>query len=85
MTSKNTQEKPVVQCPHCNDFVIIEELNCKIFRHGIFIKDGKQLDPHLSKEMCNYFFSEKMIYGCGKPFRIIVFNNELKTEMCDYI
>jgi hypothetical protein len=25
----------VVICPHCNEPVIIEKINCAIFRHGV--------------------------------------------------
>ena len=25
----------IVECPHCNEPIIIEKLNCGIFRHGI--------------------------------------------------
>ena len=24
----------IVKCPHCEEFVLIEKLNCCIFRHG---------------------------------------------------
>jgi len=75
----------VIQCPHCKDFVFIEELNCKIFRHGAFISNGEQIDPHSSKEKCDFFISNKMIYGCGKPFKIIEDNNTFKAEICEYV
>ena len=60
----------VVSCPHCLKPVLIEELNCKIFRHGTFIVNGQQMNPHETKEVCDYFVANKMIYGCGKPFQI---------------
>jgi hypothetical protein len=60
----------IVICPHCKDPIIIEKINCGIFRHGEF-KNGKQIDPHLSKEMCDKLIKNKSIYGCGKPFKII--------------
>jgi hypothetical protein len=75
----------VLQCPHCNDFFILLEINCAIFRHGIYKADKKQIDPHLSKEICDYYVENDLIYGCGKPFRVITKNNELTTEICDYI
>jgi hypothetical protein len=80
-----TECEVIVKCPHCNDFVVIEKMNCKIFRHGILISNGTQIDPHASKELCNFFLYKKMIYGCGKPFRIIERENILITEICDYI
>jgi hypothetical protein len=78
-------EKPILVCPHCNEFIIIEELNCKIFRHGVLIIDGTQIDPHCSKEMCDYYISSKLIYGCSKPFQVIEVNGILDTVVCDYI
>jgi len=73
-------------CPHCKELVLIEQLNCCIFRHGILIESGKQIDPHASKELCDYYIEKNKIYGCGKPFQIIKNeNNELIAVICDYI
>ena len=74
-----------VQCPHCNGTVIVEQLNCKIFRHGIFKKNGKQIDPHAKKEECNEYIEKDLIYGCGKPFRVIEKEDKYEAEICDYI
>lgn len=76
----------VVSCPHCQSPILIEQLNCKIFRHGIFITNGQQMNPHETKEVCEYFVANKMIYGCGKPFRIIsAINGSLVAIVCGYI
>ena len=83
--SKCNNVNIIIICPHCFDPIIIDELNCCIFRHGTLIESGKQIDPHSSIELCNYYINEKKIYGCGKPFRIVVENNEYKVEICDYI
>ena len=44
------------QCPHQDCKLLIEvkkkEINCKIFRHGIYKDNYKILDPHLKKEEC---------------------------------
>ena len=40
---KNMKDQPILQCPHCNDFIIIEKINCGIFRHGYIIKNGIQI------------------------------------------
>lgn len=47
----------VVTYPHCNGFIIINKINCSIFRHAIFKKNGKQINPHATKQMCksSYF------------------------------
>ena len=80
-----TEKDFVVICPHCNLFIIIQEINCAIFRHGIFIKDNKQINSHSTKEECDNYTKNNLIIGCGKPFKIIKTNEEYKTIICDYI
>jgi len=75
----------IVSCPHCNEPIIIEQLNCCIFRHGIFKTTGLQICPHSSKELCEYYTNNNLIFGCGNPFKIIKHNNEYKAIICDYI
>jgi len=75
----------IVSCPHCNSQILIEQLNCKIFRHGIFKSNNTQINPHSSKKDCDYYINNDLIYGCGRPFRIVEINNELETEICEYI
>ena len=76
----------VVSCPHCKDHILIEKLNCCIFRHGAFINNGQQIPPHSTKEVCDSFVSNNMIYGCGKPFRVIINDKkEYVAIICDYI
>ena len=60
-----------VNCPHCLSIVEIQEINCSIFRHGVYKLNYWQIDPHLNKEQCDYLFNNNLIYGCGKPFCII--------------
>jgi hypothetical protein len=74
-------EQLIVVCPHCSDQVIIEELNCCIFRHGINKNTLEQINPHALKEECDYLFENNLIYGCGKPFKIV----DKKAVVCDYI
>lgn len=81
------EDAKIVKCPHCGDLVIVQELNCKIFRHGIYRKTGEQMDPHSRKEICDRFFAEEKIWGCGKPFRVLFKETEgvFVAEMCDYL
>ena len=76
-----------ISCPHCQDVILIylKELNCHIFRHGIYKNNHKQIDPHLDKKTCDYLSQNKLIYGCGKPFKIVKENNDFFAEICDYI
>ena len=82
-------ENILVKCVHCEDLIIInkKDFNCKIFRHGVYKSNNKQIDPHFCKEECDRLFNEGLIYGCGKPFRLIIDKKEDKfgTEKADYI
>ena len=85
---KNLEEihsEIIVVCPHCNIPILIEKLNCFIFRHGIFIKNGQQIPPHSNKNECDYYIQNNLIYGCGKPFRIIKENQQYLAIICEYI
>jgi hypothetical protein len=81
----NISEQPILKCPHCNEFIIISKINCGIFRHGTLKSNLKQIDPHSLKELCEYFITNDLIYGCGKPFKIVLKDNTFETEICDYI
>ncbi len=74
----------IIKCPHCKDEIYIDkkDLNCRIFRHGVYKKTLKQINPHLKKKLCDDLFNKKLIYGCSKPFRIDEKNN---VVICDYI
>ena len=74
-----------VICPHCSCVLIIEQINCGIFRHGYLKSTFNQINPHLSKKECDELFEKKLIYGCGKPFKLNINNNKYYAEICDYI
>jgi hypothetical protein len=76
-----TKKEIEVKCPHCDVTIQIIEVNCAIFRCGQYKNTGKQLNPHASKELCDSVFAQGLIFGCGKPFKLI---NGL-AEKCDYI
>lgn len=69
-----------VLCPHCECIVIILEENCGIFRHAMF-KNGQEVPPHSSKEECDRWVDDGLIWGCGKPFQII----DGRVLVCEYI
>ena len=86
----------IIICPHCKEFIIIEKLNCGIFRHGIIKESMLQIDPHLNKKECDDLFNNNLIYGCGKPFQIIIntadplslrrtSENNYSIKLCEYI
>ena len=76
-----------LECPHCNSIVEIHqnEINCAIFRHGIYKHNNTQMNPHAPKEECDIAVQNNLIFGCGKPFRMVKMNDTYKLEICDYI
>jgi hypothetical protein len=60
----------IITCPHCTNIIIIEQLNCHIFRHGVFKLDGKQISPHTPKELCDLYVKHE---------------NEYIAQICDYV
>ncbi len=85
MPKDNSSSIIIVQCPHCNGDVVIQELNCKIFRHGVHKKDGKQINPHAPKSECDALVEKDLIHGCGKPFLVKQKGSDYKADVCDYI
>ena len=80
----------IVICPQCNVPIVIEQLNCGIFRHATYIDTNQQIPPHSSKEVCDELIAEKKIYGCGKPFQISSLSGdndqvEWIVQKCEYI
>ena len=77
------EEQFLVACPNpaCQMVIIVEQLNCCIFRCGVFKETFQQIPPHLSKIDCLDLIDRKLIYGCATPFRVI----NRTAEKCDYI
>ena len=78
----NSEVPFVVLCPHCGDSVLIEQINCRIFRHAVYKTTGEQMDPHASKEVCEKARMEGMIYGCAGPFLL---DASGCAVVCEYI
>jgi len=86
LTKNERMSEPVFECPHCGEPIIIEKINCGIFRHAVRKSNGKQINPHSPKEKCDQLFQSGAIWGCGKPFQIMQNpDNTLKIQICDYI
>jgi len=79
----------VFNCPHCDSLIQVEknQVNCTIFRHGQYKSTGEQIPPHSSKEICDSLVKQNLIYGCGKPFKLLLDSNNIVShaEICDYI
>jgi hypothetical protein len=74
----------LVECPWCKITIEVSELNCRIFRCGIFKDTLKQLEAHASQERCQAVLNK--IYGCGRPFQVVQRPSGLEEAIkCDYI
>ncbi len=85
----------VFNCPHCQEFIIVNKIKCGIFRHGFYVKKNKkgqiieilnQIKPHLNQVQCQKLKKQSNVIGCCKPFRIIKdeITNEITIESCDF-
>ena len=79
----NIMDMYTISCPHCNGIIQIlkKEINCKIFRHGVYKNNNLPIPPHTIKTECDRLFTQKIINGCGKPF---IFDGNI-VKICDYI
>jgi hypothetical protein len=70
-------------CPHCGQMCQVPRdlIRCTIFRHAVYKKDMKFVDPHASQQECERWIREDIVYGCAKPFRF----DGVKVEKCGYI
>jgi len=77
----------MITCPECFGVILVKksDINCKIFRHGVLKSNNQQINPHSTEEECQYFINNKLIYGCGKPFRIFLEDEKWNAEICGYI
>jgi DNA-directed RNA polymerase subunit RPC12/RpoP len=73
-------------CPNCQSNILVKrhELNCRIFRCGIYKHSFEQINPHLPKEDCERLKKEDAIFGCGKPFEIIEHESKFYVVVCEY-
>jgi len=71
----------VVRCPNCDDLILIEQINCSIFRHGVHKDSFTQLNPHATKEECD----NAKVWGCAKPFRLVKVEDFYIAVKCQYI
>ena len=73
----------IFKCPECKIYIIVlkTEINCRIFRCGVYISDNQAIAPHAPKIECDRLKNENLIYGCGKPF---IFK-DTHVEICGYI
>jgi hypothetical protein len=76
----------IIVCPHCGGTVDVESINCAIFRHGIFKRNGHQIPPHARKSDCDQWIARNEIHGCGRPFRVVRdISGAWTAVVCEYI
>lgn len=66
--SYNDQDKCYIfECPACQCLIQVEkdQVNCQIFRHGVYKQSFQQINPHEEKDPSN-----EIIHGCGKQFQM---------------
>lgn len=98
-----------VQCPHCvadgkpewETWIEVDrqDFKCRIFRHGCmrkpYVERGivVQIPPHASKATCDELAATGKIIGCGKPYKLVVVQEEVdgktqsvvRAEVCGYV
>ena len=64
-----------------------QDLNCRIFRHGVFKADvNRGVPPHASQAECEALVAAGLIHGCGKPFMAVQDGSgEVVARACGYI
>jgi len=71
----------LIYCPKCNGSILIDQLNCGIFRHGVIKETKEQVAPHLDKISCSKLVEDDCIFGCGTPFQLIqVYDEPLNSR-----
>lgn len=78
-------EELIVECPKCKCSIIIEQLNCKIFRCGVFKNNYIQIPPHSNKQFIDNLLIQNRIFGCGQAFKLILnIENVYEAIECSY-
>jgi hypothetical protein len=61
-------------CPYedCQGTVTVSpnQVNCGVFRHGVYKTTGRPIGAHLSQAKCLELVHQSKVYGCARPFRI---------------
>ena len=71
--------------PDCAIAIEIVEINCSIFRCGVYKDTDQQIDSHLSKGECDKLKKQDKIWGCSRPFQLVTINETCQLIRCEYI
>lgn len=69
----------IIECPYCNVKLLITEYNCRIFIHGYYKSNMKQVGQHLKQLTIQSLLKQKKVIGCMGQFRINLDNTIEKT------
>jgi len=79
----------IFKCPNCLSYAACykSDIRCTIFRHACFKRNMLPVNPHASKEALDLLIKQDLIYGCAKPFRLILNKdgNDVTPIKCGYI
>ena len=67
-------------CPNCGASIVIESVNCGIFRCGVYKLSKQPIDPHAAKPTVDRLLKEKSIWGCGQPFQLMVLRDSVARD-----
>jgi hypothetical protein len=60
------------ECPWCFGGVEVQkdDVRCGVFRHGQYVQGGL-VDPHCPESTMKQLLANKLIIGCGQPFKLL--------------
>ena len=60
----------IINCPYCGEPTEIISYACRIYRHGYYKHNNKQIGQHIKEATVDRLLRDNKIYGCGRQFRI---------------
>jgi hypothetical protein len=66
----NKKMERIIECPHCFAYIMIEQMNCKIFVCAVYKSTGTPVNPHISKADIDHLLATDQVYGCGGSFEL---------------
>ena len=73
-------------CPHCELLTEVheKELNCCIFRHGVYQQTYKPINPHASQQEVQRLKLDNAIIGCGGPHQLKLIDGQWTVHPCPW-
>lgn len=69
-------------CPWCAGQVEVqrEDVQCGVFRHAQYVTGGL-VDPHCNESTMKQLIQNKLVIGCGQPFKLLNSQDGLKRAV----